>query len=433
MIPAPRSSAPPQFLAWQPLQSAASSFWQPEHVHEQLRKLKETIDLMKAVQKELEEIHRIRSSSQDNADRDNFSSFDHLSERKILQSSNDTIARDAFQHVENDILLQFSETVKAKMISLNAQETFAMEAASSIFSTLKNQLTPFSVITNQASSWEERLVAVKLAQKLQKSRRNQRWKKRKRKRVAELIRKEREGYEKADQEADEWRMREIANDIARRKAEKLKEIAKLKANEEKRRLESELELVLIVEKLQELRSIRIQKLKKQGHFLPEEDDKFLERVQAAVEEEERQAAAAADTNAAKDAIATAEESRKAIHSANSEANDVNHNKGVVVVNEDQLGGIEGERSSDLNANLKSEQQKVEGQNCGGGYDFVANLPFEFYHYYHGSSNDMGTLIEVRKMWDAYIRPGGSRIPGHWVQPPQPSDEVWASYLVHSKQ
>ncbi|KAK8643727.1 hypothetical protein V6N13_013008 [Hibiscus sabdariffa] len=43
------------------------------------------------------------------------------------------------------------------------------------------------------------------------------------------------------------------------------------------------------------------------HFLPEEDDKFLEKVGAAVEEEERQALPAADTNA----IATAEETRKA--------------------------------------------------------------------------------------------------------------------------
>ncbi|MFS7897525.1 hypothetical protein Hanom_Chr00s009678g01743391 [Helianthus anomalus] len=43
----------------------------------------------------------------------------------------------------------------------------------------------------------------------------------------------------------------------------MKEIAKQKANEEIRRLESELELLLIMEKLQELQSIS-QKLTKQG-------------------------------------------------------------------------------------------------------------------------------------------------------------------------
>ncbi|KAL9360013.1 hypothetical protein Peur_048136 [Populus x canadensis] len=51
------------------------------------------------------------------------------------------------------------------------------------------------------------------------------------------------------------------------------------------------------------------------HFFPEEDDKFLERVRAVVEEEEHQAMAAAEIDAAKGAIATAGESRKAIQSS----------------------------------------------------------------------------------------------------------------------
>jgi hypothetical protein len=49
-----------------------------------------------------------------------------------------------------------------------------------------------------------------------------------------------------------------------------------------------------------------------GRFFPDEDDKFMERVRAAVEEEERQAAAASDTSAAAAAIASAAEARKAV-------------------------------------------------------------------------------------------------------------------------
>ncbi|XVF22463.1 hypothetical protein REPUB_Repub12eG0174900 [Reevesia pubescens] len=111
-----------------------------------------------------------------------------------------------------------------------------------------------------AIPWEEKSAASRLTNKINKS-------KRKRKRIAELLAKERERFDQADREADEWRAREIAKDIASRKVEKMKEIAKLKAKEEKKRLESELELVLIVEKLQELHSISIQKLKKQGALL----------------------------------------------------------------------------------------------------------------------------------------------------------------------
>ncbi|RWV93786.1 hypothetical protein BHE74_00027038 [Ensete ventricosum] len=49
----------------------------------------------------------------------------------------------------------------------------------------------------------------------------------------------REDYDKADQDADEWRAREIAKDMARRKVESMKEIAKLKSREERKKLESE--------------------------------------------------------------------------------------------------------------------------------------------------------------------------------------------------
>ncbi|CAN8271506.1 unnamed protein product, partial [Cochlearia groenlandica] len=71
-----------------------------------------------------------------------------------------------------------------------------------------------------------------------------------------------ERFEQADRAADEWREKEIAKDM--------------------------LELALIAE---DLHSLRNQKLKKQGHFLPKEDDKFFESVRAALELEENQSQA----------------------------------------------------------------------------------------------------------------------------------------------
>ncbi|KAL5070466.1 hypothetical protein RYX36_021353, partial [Vicia faba] len=177
---------------------------------------------------------------------------------------------------------------------------------------LRALLEPFRYVADEASPWEEKSAVARFTSKVHKSKRNKLWRKKKRKRIAEIMAKDHERFAQIDQEADEWRAREIAKEITDNKVKKMKEIAKLNVKEEKKKLESELELLLVVEKLQELHSIRIQKLKKQGHFLPEEDDRFLERVQAAVEEEEREALAAAETDAAKDAIAIAEESRKAM-------------------------------------------------------------------------------------------------------------------------
>ncbi|OAY84966.1 U11/U12 small nuclear ribonucleoprotein 59 kDa protein [Ananas comosus] len=232
MIPSPLSfgqscQSPP----WQPAQP---SFWESDNVRQHLAKLRETITISKPLLNELQEILLLRKLNESNAQED---------------STPETVLQ---------------EIVNRKRINLDAQESLSIEAANSLCSHLKLLLGPLSSITNQASPWEERSAAVRLAQKRQKSVRNTRWRKRKRKQFAELLRKERENYDKADQEADEWRAREIAKDIARRKMESMKEIAKQKANEERKRLESELELVLVVEKLQELRSIRIQKLKKQG-------------------------------------------------------------------------------------------------------------------------------------------------------------------------
>ncbi|KAI0491877.1 hypothetical protein KFK09_026138 [Dendrobium nobile] len=405
----------------QPIQHDFNTFWRADQVHEHLRNLQETIHLLKSVQKELEGIYLIKRSNY-TVEGDGMPS-NHLQGQKLLSSPSDSFG--------NEMLYNITEIIKEKKVCPEVQESLSLEAANSLVATVKSQLSPFNAITSQTSQWEEKSMAVKLVQKLQKYKRNKHWKKRKRKQVAELLQMEHERYDKADEDADEWRAREIAKDIGKRKMESMKSIAKLKAIEERKRLESELELVLVVEKLQELRSIRIHKLKKQGHFLPEEDDKFLERVRSAVEEEERQAAAAADTHAARDAISTALESRKAIQITNPDTIVVKQNRVGSPVIQEQVSAAEIERSSIVDATQGSEQ-KMEGQGFNNVYESVTNLPFEFYHYYHGSNNDMGTLIEVRRSWDAYIRPGGSRIPGHWVQPPPPADEVWASYLVGTK-
>ncbi|KAJ6675285.1 hypothetical protein OIU85_011449 [Salix viminalis] len=396
---------PPWFPMLPPNPPQSAPFWDTKNVHDRLKELQDTLTLATSMQKELEFLMTIKSTEGSVEDGERESTDPHA--------------------------CWFYEYLKERRIDLEAQESLSVNAANALMSRLRAQLEPFRVIIDDATPWEEKSMAARLSNKILKSKRNKLWRKRKRQRAAEIHSKEHEQFDQADHVADEWRAREIAKDAAQLKVEKMKEIARLKAKEERKRLESELELVLVVEKLQELRSIRIQKLKKQGHFLPEEDDKFLERVRAAVEEEERQAMAAAETDAAKGAIATAEESRKTIQSGGLHSKDASDDKeGMKESNAEKNEGTDNLGSGAVPG--PSEEKGSKGQVYGGAYDSVANLPIEFYHYYHGSNNDMGTLIEVRRAWDAYIRPGGSRIPRHWVQPPPPADDIWASYLVRPK-
>ncbi|KAJ7962480.1 U11/U12 small nuclear ribonucleoprotein 59 kDa protein [Quillaja saponaria] len=397
-VPFQSSARPPWYPVLPPNQPMSSTYWETRNVYDQLRDLQDTLKHAEAMQKELEILMVTKDGRRLGEDKDN--------------GSNDG----------------FSKLLEDKKISLELQEALSVKAANSLMSKLRVQLEPFRIVTDEMSPWEEKSAAFRLSNRIQKSKRNKVWRKRKRQRVAEMLTKERERFDEADKEADEWRATEIAKDIAKCKVEKLKEIAKLKAKEERRKLESELEMVLIVEKLKELRSMRIDKLKKQGHFLPEEDDKFLERVRVAVEEEERQTIAAADTEVAKDAIATAAESRNTVQYSGLDSKDISSDKGSNRGSEGQITGTEDSKEIDKEA----AKGGLDKQGHVGPYDSVANLPIEFYHYYHGSNTDMGTLVEVRRTWDAYIRPGGSRIPGHWVQPPPPADEVWASYLVRPR-
>ncbi|XP_024440050.1 U11/U12 small nuclear ribonucleoprotein 59 kDa protein isoform X2 [Populus trichocarpa] len=375
----PAAPPPPWFPMLPPNPPQSTPFWDTKNVHDRLKELQDTLTLATSMQKELEMLMTIKSTEG--------------SVEEGEGESTDPYACGLYEYL------------KDRKIDLEAQESLSVNAANALMSRLKAQLEPFRVIIDDVTPWEEKSMAARLSNKILKSKRNKLWRKRKRQRAAEIHTKVHEQFDQADRVADEWRAREIAKDAAQLKVEKMKEIAKLKAKEERKRLESELELVLVVEKLQELRSIRIQKLKKQGHFLPEEDDKFLERVRAAVEEEERQAMAAAETDAAKGAIATAEESRKTIQSGGLHTKDASDAKDGMKESNDEIN----ESTDNLGSGAvpgPSGEKGSKGQVYGGAYDSVANLPIEFYHYYHGSNNDMGTLIEVRRTWDAYIRPGG---------------------------
>ena len=159
-----------------------------------------------------------------------------------------------------------------------------------------------------------------------------------------------------------------------------------------------------------------------GSFFPEEDNRFMERVKAAVEEEERQSAAAADTSSTVAAIANAEEAGKAAytHTLQPKIPDIDSEHGEeskplvkdhtnlqYIPSETQKPDIETEQSGQSKSLAKNQNMpflNVENSNVnhksfprvgatnaslGGGA-----LPAEFYHYYYGSSVDMGALIEV---------------------------------------
>ncbi|KAK6140811.1 hypothetical protein DH2020_025441 [Rehmannia glutinosa] len=292
---------------------------------------------------------------------------------------------------------RFSEFMKDNQIEVEFQESMSLNTANAIMSKLRFQLEPFRVVTDGNSPWEEKSAVKRLADKMEKYKRNKLWRRRKRRRIAEKLDRECEQFDKIDKEADQWRAREIAKDIAQQKVEKIKEIAKLKAKE-KKKLESE---------GLSHQSASAQHYKEMEHsaflincfyhaviFFQKKMTSFLNGVRAAVEEEERQSMAAADMYAAKDATAYVDESTKDIHRRALDSEEPDLNYGGNKESQDQKNDTENECVSKVVDLKESKNIGTNGPASDSVYDSVANLPMEFYHYYHGSNTDMGTLIEV---------------------------------------
>lgn len=100
----------------------------------------------------------------------------------------ENVSKDAFHEMKDGVSVEpsFLQLIKEKKIDLVAQESLTLKAANSLLYTLKSQLAPFSIITHDSGLWEEKSAAVRLSNKQLKSKRNKRWKKKKRKYVADM-------------------------------------------------------------------------------------------------------------------------------------------------------------------------------------------------------------------------------------------------------
>lgn len=111
----------------------------------------------------------------------------------------------------------------------------------------------------------------------------------------------------------------------------------------------------------------------------------------------------ADTDAAREAIVSAEESRKSIQNQGDSLKDSGNDNNKLQESKEQKTEGEDEKGPVAVEDKDSCKKGSEGQSSRGAYDDIANLPIEFYHYYHGSNNDMGTLIEVILITSSVIK------------------------------
>lgn len=82
---------------------------------------------------------------------------------------------------------EFQKCLEDRRVGLETQESLAVEAANSLMLKLRAQLEPFRYIADETSPWEEKSAPARLENKLQKIKRNKIWRKKKRRRIAEML------------------------------------------------------------------------------------------------------------------------------------------------------------------------------------------------------------------------------------------------------
>jgi len=90
-------------------------------------------------------------------------------------------------HGSNENLLSFIKCLEDRGVSIETQEAMAVEEANSLMLKLNAQLEPFRYVADEASPWEEKSAVAKFTNKVHKSKRNKLWRKKKRKRIAEML------------------------------------------------------------------------------------------------------------------------------------------------------------------------------------------------------------------------------------------------------
>jgi len=90
-------------------------------------------------------------------------------------------------HGSNENLISFMKCLEDRGVSIETQEAMAVEEANSLMLKLKAQLEPFRYVVDEASPWEGKSAVARFTNKVHKSKRNKLWRKKKRKRTAEML------------------------------------------------------------------------------------------------------------------------------------------------------------------------------------------------------------------------------------------------------
>eukprot|EP00743_Colponemidia_sp_Colp-15_P005515 GILK01005932.1.p1 GENE.GILK01005932.1~~GILK01005932.1.p1 ORF type:complete len:332 (-),score=62.72 GILK01005932.1:274-1227(-) len=249
-----------------------------------------------------------------------------------------------------------------------------------------------------------------LLSKLAKKERVKRWRKHARRR-----KKERRSILKAYQDSQartqsDWYDKLIAQEERKIQVAKEQREASRRRRVELKSRRAQEHMATLIEKLQTLRELRKQKLKKQGHVFPEDDNAFLESLRREMEQEQQMAEE--EAGAARTDHTPKQEETVVVEAVSRQLS------GRALAG--KATGAADSTSHTSHADSKRSHQASTGSSF-------------WTDYYEGAQEDIRKLVQIRWQWDYYIVPQEEatitdRIPPHFVPAPKPSSKEWEAYM-----
>jgi len=212
--------------------------------------------------------------------------------------------------------------------------------------------------------------------KLTRSKRKNKWRKKKREKELKKYHFEKNVQATLNKIVDEWQQQKQLKHQRRKILLEKREELMRREMEKERKHKRKKELAMLVTKLEQLRRLRVKQMLGQGKTV--EDNKYFENLSV-------------NTN-------IPEQKEVGVVDMETEA-----------IDEDE------ELDSDEESDIAVETTTIVD-------------PQTFYSQAYQSIDN---LVNIREAWDFYLAPSGagSRIPSHWIEPPKPSSNEWAKYLV----
>jgi len=223
---------------------------------------------------------------------------------------------------------------------------------------------------------------------------------------------------------DEWRATQVNKIQERLRIERLKEDRVKWIREAKQRKYYRDEFKTVLARLDVLRKLRLQRMK--NSYTKEDMEKttlLLDSIKSQVTEKEEK-----DTSLMRK---LAPEKPKKLNESKKEAKLITSN--TVGVTAPAAGSSTPGTTSTLVVTSNNAIAPTASAPSGTIIvpEFVDIAP-EVIEYFVKPNEDLNTLIAVRREWDSYLVPkgtGGTRIPQHYVQPSEPSSDLWSQYLA----